>query len=142
MKPNRLISATIVAAALLAAQASAAADAWNEAVSIGKNGKRSVELPPKVGKWPDVPPGKWAEPPVPGSAFVLEGPDGLVECAQVYFRPGKFCNQYRPGMYAKPRNRAWVVKRGGKWLLCPELKATAGCTGIGDGSFIPFKAQL
>jgi hypothetical protein len=141
MKPKLLIATALATAALLAANASAAADAWNEAVSVDKNGKRTVEMPPKIGKWPDVPPHTW-DPKILGNAFVLEGPDGLVECAQTYYRPGKFCISYSPGMYTLPRKRAWVVKRGGKWRLCPDLKAIAGCTAVGDGNFIPFKAQL
>jgi hypothetical protein len=141
MKLDRHLIATMVATALFAADASAAADAWNEAVSIDKNGKRTVELPPKVGKWPDTPPAKW-EPPIPGNSYVLEGPDGLIECAQPYFRAGKFCNSYRPGMYAQPRKRVWVVKRKADWLLCSELKATSDCIGLRTNKYEPFKAQL
>lgn len=123
----------------LACSPATATDSWNEAVTL-RNGKRVVELPPKGGAFPETAPAQW-EPPVPHHTYIIEGPHGLVECVQPYLLPTKTCIGYRPGIYTKKRQRAWVLKRKGRWTVCPDPKAVIGCTGLYTAEYPPFKLQ-
>jgi hypothetical protein len=137
--PTTTLSACLLAALGVACSPSVAGDSWNEAIQT-KNGKRTVDLPPKGGVFGETPPADW-EPPIPLVSYVLEGPQELVECVQPYFLGHRTCQAYRPGMYTKKRKRAWVLKRGGQWLVCPEQKAETGCVGLYTAAYPPFKAQ-
>jgi hypothetical protein len=56
----------------------------------------------------------------PGPWHMVETPDGLRECTEVYAR----ASTCRPSSYGKTKlARLWVVKSGGEWLQCqyPDL---------------------
>jgi len=133
----RATAATLIAAAALLAQAPASAEdkPWNEAVTIDKDGKRKVivnrvnrGVAPKVPKtWE---PGEAS---APRLTWVIEGPDGLVECTGDHYREDGTCNPFHPGMYAKKRSRAWVVLRDSKWWECPKPEIRTMCaTSVND----------
>lgn len=115
----------LIAAAALAS-ASTVANAQfvkgNEAVSSGAVGAKHVEIAPMptAGSVRDRKPCRadghcWV-----GPWLMIETSDGLVECTEVYARPGT-CRQSTYG--TKKLSRVWVVKSKGKWLQCqyPDL---------------------
>ena len=123
----------------------------NEAVRLMPDGTTRVETPPTTGAllakpcpasqagcagggWmmvetpplPSVPLGK----PCPASQSgcagggwkMLENDSGLVECTEVFARPGT-CRASTYGN--EKRSRSWIVKTQGKWMQCqlPELSS-------------------
>ena len=92
----------------------------NEAVRLMPDGSKKVETPPL----PSVPLGKPCPAAQSGCAGggwkMLETDSGLMECTEVFGRPGT-C---RASTYGKEkRSRSWIVKSKGQWMQCqiPEL---------------------
>jgi hypothetical protein len=108
------------ALALVAGTASAQFVKGNEAVRVTPEGTKRVETPPL----PSVPLGK----PCPaqqggcagGGWKMLETAAGLMECTEVFARPGT-CRASTYG--SEKRSRSWIVKSRGQWMQCqlPEL---------------------
>jgi hypothetical protein len=87
----------------------------NEAVKVMPDGSRRVETPP-------LPAGTLARPcPAArdgcagGGWKMVETQDGLMECTEIYARPGT-C---RPSTYgSEKRSRLWIVRVKSQWLQC------------------------
>ena len=74
-----------------------------------------------------------------GSWHMVETPDGLRECTEVYARVGT-C---RPSTYGTIKlARLWVVKSGGQWLQCqfPDLGSKCVNVFARPPSNLPFDA--
>ena len=94
----------------------------NEAVQVMPDGTKRVETAPL----PATGPIRTSKPCLAnagchaGSWHMVETADGLVECTEVYARPGT-C---RASTYGTTKiSRLWVVKSKGSWLQCqyPDL---------------------
>lgn len=96
----------------------------NEAVQLLPDGKKVVETPPlpKTGQAKDLKPCRADGGCHPGPWRMVETPDGLLECTEVYARQGS-CRASTYG--TEKRSRVWVVKVGDTWLQCqfPDLKS-------------------
>lgn len=87
----------------------------NEAVTVMPDGTKKVETPPLptttlaapcVAEKPACTASGWR---------MMETPEGLRECTEIYARPGT-C---RPSTYgSEKRPRLWIVKSRGQWLQC------------------------
>ena len=117
----------LFAFAVATAQAEPAGAAFpgNEAVQL-LNGKRVVEVPPLTAaarRFVDG--GGKTAPPSPGSeVFMIEGPEGLMECRGV-FLSSTGCT---PSTLGKTkRSRFWTVKVKGVWLHCESREPTRKC---------------
>jgi hypothetical protein len=97
----------------------------NEAVAVMPDGSKRVETPA-------LPPTYLAKAcPVDqigcasGGWKMLETPTGLMECTELYARPGT-CRASTYGTQKRPR--IWVVKSKGAWLQCqyPDLGSKCG----------------
>jgi hypothetical protein len=134
----------LIALGLAAATASVSAGPWNEAVRTDAAGRRNVELPPQVShdprRYPPDIPRSWA-PDAVFRGYLVEGPDRLMECVVPFYWAGGACTPFVPQQYR--RARAWIVKRNGRWLQCPEQNSQAGCAALhGTGNSLPpFKVQ-
>lgn len=121
MKAVRRLLA-VSALALAATAASAQFVKGNEAVKLMHDGTRKVETPPLPSTGPIL-----RTRPCNANAGCHAGPwhmvetnDGLLECTEVYARPGT-C---RRSTYGTAKiSRLWVVKVGTEWLQCqfPDL---------------------
>lgn len=92
----------------------------NEAVQVMADGSRRVETPP-------LPPGPLGKPCPASKAgcagggwLMVETSDGLVECTEIYARPGT-CRASKYG--SEKRSRLWIVKSRSQWMQCqyPDL---------------------
>jgi len=92
----------------------------NEAVKVMPDGSKRVETPPL----PSASLGKTCPAAQAGCAgggwLMVETKDGLVECTEIYARPGT-CRASTYG--SEKRSRLWVVKSGSEWMQCqyPDL---------------------
>lgn len=87
----------------------------NEAVKVMPDGTRKVETTP----FPSTTLGAPCtanNPACTASGWrMVETPDGLRECTEIYARPGT-C---RPSTFgAEKRPRLWIVKARGQWMQC------------------------
>ena len=130
----RLIASAAIAGS--AATASAQFVKGNEAVTTTAGVKR-VEIAPmptsgsvRSSKPCHADAGCWA-----GSWLMVETDDGLVECTEVYARPGT-CRKSTYG--TKRLHRLWVVKSKGKWLQCQFPDLSSKCVEV----FAPPPANL
>jgi hypothetical protein len=99
----------------------------NEAVRVLPGGRRIVEEPPgprNGGFRPKTRPSQW-NPAFLGASYVIDTATGLKECAWPWLDAG--CRDYVPKR--DRRERAWVVKYGGRWMTCPHRDSAAGCVG-------------
>jgi hypothetical protein len=115
-----------IAAAVFAATASSPVLAQfvkgNEAVKVLPNGGKHVETPP-LPTSTLAKPCPAEQPACVGSSWLmLETPSGLMECTELYARPGT-CRASTYG--TEQRFRVWVVKTHGEWMQCqrPDLKS-------------------
>jgi hypothetical protein len=108
----------IVLAAAAAISVAHAEPLVNEAVRVVA-GKRVVELPPGPSgrSSASVAPvsNAWS-PTMKHHAHVIETDSGLVECPYRWI--DKMCRPYVKGQDTRPR--AWVIKTGGQWRICPK----------------------
>lgn len=114
-----------LAAAPALAQPAGPAFPGNEAVRI-VDGKRVVETPPLTAAAKRfVDGGGKTAPPAPGSeVFMIEGPDGLMECRGVYLS-STGCVPSSLG--TSKRSRFWTVKIKGAWLHCESRASSRKC---------------
>ncbi len=99
----------------------------NEAVKIAPDGSKRVETPPlpAVSLGTPCPASKAGC--AAGGWKMLESKDGLVECTEVFARPGT-C---RPSTYgSEKRSRAWIVKLNGTWMQCVLPDLTGKCVSL------------
>ena len=99
----------------------------NEAVKVMPDGSKRVETPPL----PSASLGKPCAAAQAGCAgggwLMVETPNGLMECTEIYARPGT-C---RPSTYGtEKRTRLWIVKSGSQWMQCqyPDMPSTCVST--------------
>lgn len=101
----------------------------NDAVRVLPGGKRIVEEPPgpKSRTKPATGDSYWSAG-YKAPAYVIATATGLKECGWPWISQG--CRDY---VHKRDRReRAWVVKQGGRWLKCPQRDTTAGCVGYYD----------
>jgi hypothetical protein len=116
-----------VALALAASNASAQFVKGNEAVKLMPDGTKRVETPPL----PAVPLGAPCPATKAGCAGggwkMLEAPSGLVECTEVFARPGT-CRKSTYG--TEKRSRVWIVKAKGEWTQCERPDLSGKCVSL------------
>ena len=123
------------AATTTQAQTSGAAFPGNEAVQI-VNGKRVVEAPPLTATAQRYVKGgaKLPPPSAAGEVFMIESPEGLVECSGTYLS-GTGCVPSTLGKTKRPR--FWTVKLNGVWVHCdsraPSRKCEPASAGVPGG---------
>jgi hypothetical protein len=114
---------SLLACALLAAASTASFAQFvkgNEAVKVMPDGTKRVETPPL----PSASLGKPCPASQAGCAgggwLMVETNTGLVECTEIYARPGT-CRTSTYG--TEKRSRLWIVKSGSQWMQCqyPDL---------------------
>lgn len=92
----------------------------NEAVKVMPDGSKRIETPPL----PSASLGKPCPAAQAGCAgggwLMVETNTGLVECTEIYARPGA-CRASTYG--TEKRSRLWIVKSGSQWMQCqyPDL---------------------
>ena len=113
--------------ALAATAASAQFVRGNQAVKIMPDGSKKVETPSTAGALLAKPCPAAKAGCAGGGWKMVETPDGLMECTEVYARP----TTCRPSTYGKEKlSRVWVVKTGPEWKHCQYPDLTRGCVGI------------
>ena len=119
--PHLLALATL---ALATTAATAQFVKGNEAVKVMPDGTKKVETPPL----PPVPLGKPCPAAQAGCAgggwLMVETADGLVECTEIYARPGT-CRRSTYG--TEKRSRLWIVKTGAQWMQCQYPDVASKC---------------
>jgi hypothetical protein len=117
----------LVAIAFAASAASAQFVKGNEAVRVMPDGIKKVETPPTAGALL-AKPCPAATPGCSGGGWkMVETPDGLMECTEVYARPTT-CRTSTYG--SEKRSRVWVVKIGSGWNHCQYPDLAKGCVSI------------
>ena len=118
---------TLAAGGILAASAQAQFVKGNEAVALKADGSRLVEIPPLPSATLG-PPCKAANAACTASGWrMVETPDGLHECTEVYARPGT-CRASTFGTEKRPR--LWIVKVKGEWMQCPSPVISSSCVSM------------
>ncbi|MBA4343288.1 MAG: hypothetical protein C0423_14225 [Methylibium sp.] len=117
----------LVSTALAATTAGAQFVKGNEAVQVMPDGSRMVETPPTDGALLAKPCPAAQVGCAGGGWKMVETPDGLMECSEVYARP----TTCRPSTYgAEKKSRVWVVKTGAEWKHCQYPIVGTGCVSI------------
>lgn len=114
----------LVALALAATTASAQFVKGNEAVKVMPDGTKKVETPPLPAATLGTPCAA-DNPACTASGWrMVETPDGLRECTEIYARPGT-C---RPSTFGtEKRPRLWIVKTRGQWMQCQLPDIASKC---------------
>ncbi|MCW5658787.1 MAG: hypothetical protein KIT60_13870 [Burkholderiaceae bacterium] len=116
-----------IALALGATGAAAQFVKGNDAVKVLPDGSRKVEVPPAAGALL-AKPCPAADAGCSGGGWkMVETPQGLMECTEIYARPTT-CRTSTYG--AEKRARVWVVKTGSEWKHCSYPDLGKGCVGI------------
>lgn len=112
---------------VLSSAASAQFVKGNQAVKVMPDGTKKVETPPTAGALLTKPcPAN--DPACTGGGWkMVETASGLMECTEVYARPGT-CRASTYG--AEKRSRVWVVKTGADWKHCTLPDMSRGCVSI------------
>jgi hypothetical protein len=125
--------AQLIVVAIITAAGSQAALAQfvkgNEAVKVMPDGSKKVETPPLPATGPirSTKPCNANAACNAGAWHMVETSDGLVECTEVYARPGT-C---RASSYGVTKlSRLWVVKSGSNWLQCQYPDQGSKCVNI------------
>ena len=117
-------------AALLLALAGAASAQFikgNEAVKVMADGSKKVETPPLPSATLGTPCPASKAGCAGGGWKMLESAEGLVECTEVFARPGT-C---RPSTYgAEKRSRVWIVRLKGQWIQCALPNVGGKCVSL------------
>ena len=122
----------IVVAILIAAGSPAALAQFvkgNEAIKVIPDGSKKVETPPlpTTGPIRSTKPCNANAACNAGAWHMVETSDGLVECTEVYARPGT-C---RASSYGVTKlSRLWVVKSGSNWLQCQYPDLGSKCVNV------------
>jgi hypothetical protein len=113
--------------ALAATTAGAQFVKGNEAVKVMPDGSKKVETPP-------LPTASLASPcPAERAGCaasgwrMLETPEGLQECTEVFARPGS-CRRSTYG--SEKRSRVWIVKLRGEWAQCERPDISGKCVSL------------
>jgi len=106
----------------------------NEAVKAMPDGGKKVETPPIAGALL-AKPCPAAQPGCSGGGWkMVETVDGLVECTEIYARPGT-CRASTYG--TEKRSRLWIVKTGSQWMHCQYPDLSSKCVSVKS---LPFSA--
>lgn len=113
-----------MAVALAAGTVSAQYVKGNEAVKVLPGGSKQVETPPTpaavlANPCPAARAGCAA-----GGWKMVETREGLVECTEIYARPGT-CRSSTFG--TEKLSRMWIVKSRGQWLQCQQPDLGSKC---------------
>ena len=127
---------SLVACAAVVASTSALAQfvKGNEAVTVLQDGTKKVETPPTAGALL-AKPCPAAQPGCSGGGWkMVETPDGLMECTEIYARP----STCRGSTYGVEKfSRLWIVKQGSRWLHCQYPALGSKCVSVKS---LPFSA--
>ena len=128
---------SLIACAVLAGASTASLAQFvkgNEAVKAMPDGGKKVETPPIAGALL-AKPCPAAQPGCSGGGWkMVETVDGLVECTEIYARPGT-CRASTYG--TEKRSRLWIVKTGSQWMHCPYPDLSSKCVSVKS---LPFSA--
>lgn len=114
----------LVALALATTNASAQFVKGNEAVKVLPDGTKKVETPPLPAATLGTPCAA-DNPACTASGWrMVETPDGLRECTEIYARPGT-CRPSTFGIEKRPR--LWIVKTRGQWMQCQLPDIASKC---------------
>lgn len=106
----------------------------NEAVKVMPDGSKRVETPPTTGALL-AKPCPAAQPGCSGGGWkMVETSAGLVECTEIYARPGT-CRASTYG--TEKRSRLWIVKSGSQWMHCQYPDMSSKCVSVKS---LPFSA--
>ena len=122
----------VVVAATVQAEPAGPAFPGNEAVRL-VNGKKVVEAPPLTAASQRYVKGgaKLPPPSAAGEVFMIEGPQGLMECRGTYLSDSG-CVPSSLGATKRPR--LWTVKLGGVWLHCDSRAQSRKCEPAAAGA--------
>lgn len=118
---------SIIIAAVLAVVAGPACTQFvkgNEAVKAMPDGTTKVETPPIPGAGLPAPCSAEKAGCASSGWRMVETPDGLRECTEIYARLGT-CRTSTYG--AEKRTRIWIVKAGGQWMQCQRPDIGSKC---------------
>ena len=115
------------ALALAATTASAQFVKGNEAVKVMPDGTKMVETPPLPTASLGAPCPAAKAGCAGGGWKMLESPSGLVECTEVFARPGT-CRESTYGV--EKRSRVWIVKLKGEWTQCERPDIAGKCISL------------
>jgi hypothetical protein len=117
----------LVALALAATTSSAQFVKGNEAVKVMPDGTKKVQTPPTAGALLAKPCPAEKAGCAGGGWKMVETPEGLMECTEVYARP----STCRSSTYGSQKlSRVWVVKTGAEWKHCQYPDLGKGCVSI------------
>ena len=117
----------LVALALAATTGSAQFVKGNEAVKPMPDGSKKVETPPLPAASLGTPCPASKAGCAGGGWKMLESAAGLVECTEVFARPGT-CRASTYG--SEKRSRVWIVKTKGEWTQCERPDVTGKCVSL------------
>ena len=123
MKVVFLISACLSLAALTSA-AHGQFVKGNEAVKVMPDGGKRVETPPLPAATLATPCPAARAGCAGGGWKMVETAEGLVECTEIYARPGT-CRASTYGM--EKRSRLWIVKTRSQWMQCQYPDVARKC---------------
>ena len=132
----KIVQSLLVCAVLAAASTASFAQfvKGNEAVKAMPDGGKKVETPPIAGALL-AKPCPAAQPGCSGGGWkMVETVDGLVECTEIYARPGT-CRASTYG--TEKRSRLWIVKTGSQWMHCQYPDLSSKCVSVKS---LPFSA--
>jgi hypothetical protein len=133
MKLIRMVVASAIAGAL-GGGAMGQYVKGNEAVRVMADGTKKVETPPLSGAVLAAPCPADRKGCGGGGWMMVETADGLLECTELYARPGT-C---RASTYGTQKlSRLWIVKTGGAWKQCQFPDLASKCVSI---KALPFSA--
>lgn len=117
----------LVALALAATTAGAQFVKGNEAVKVMPDGTKKVETPPLPTASLGAPCPAAKAGCAGGGWKMLESSSGLVECTEVFARPGT-CRASTYGV--EKRSRVWIVKLKGEWTQCERPDIAGKCISL------------
>jgi hypothetical protein len=117
----------LVSLALAATTASAQFVKGNEAVKVMPDGTKTVETPPLPSASLGAPCPAAKSGCAGGGWKMLESQSGLVECTEVFARPGT-CRDSTYGV--EKRSRVWIVKLNGEWTQCERPDIAGKCISL------------
>jgi len=117
----------LTALAVAATTASAQFVKGNEAVKVMPDGTKKVATPPLPAASLGAPCPAAKAGCAGGGWKMLEGQSGLVECTEVFSRPGT-CRDSTYG--TEKRSRVWIVKLKGEWTQCERPDISGKCISL------------
>lgn len=117
----------LVAITVAATTANAQFVKGNEAVKVMPDGTKKVETPPLPAASLGAPCPATKSGCAGGGWKMLESQSGLVECTEVFARPGT-CRDSTYG--TEKRSRVWIVKLKGEWTQCERPDVSGKCISL------------